>query len=117
MNQILNILIGVLVVYQLYNFYLVFKAPAIIPSEAKKMKKDVFFLDVRTVNEYSRGHIPGSKNIPLHQLGKRLAEIPRDKTIIVVCQSGTRSAKGTVKLLKQGFKNVFSLKGGMVAWK
>jgi len=117
MQNLFNILLAALIIYQLYNFYLLYKAPTITASEAKKLKKNAFFVDVRTEREFGSGHIPGARNIPLNQLGKRIAEIPKEARVIVVCQSGSRSAKGTMKLLKSGYSQVFSLKGGMSAWK
>jgi len=117
MQNLLNILLAALIIYQLYNFYLLYKAPTITAPEAKKLKKNSFFVDVRTEREYTNGHIPGARNIPLNQLSKRMNEIPKDTKVIVVCQSGSRSARGTMKLLKSGYSQVFSLKGGMIAWK
>lgn len=119
MQTFFNILLVALLIYQLYNFYQIYKAPTILPHEAKKLlnKQGVFFIDVRTKKEFENRHIKGAKNIPLNHLKKRITEIPKDVKIIVVCQSGARSARGTMQLLKSGFKNVYSLKGGMLAWK
>jgi len=118
MDNVFNVLLFALIIYQLHNFYLIYKAPTILGIDAKKAKKqNAFFVDVRSEGEYLNGHIQGSKNIPLNQLSKRMTEIPNDTKVIVVCQSGSRSARGTMKLLKSGYPNVFSLKGGMAAWK
>ena len=51
----------------------------------------VTLLDTRTVDEYSRGHIDGFKNIPVDELRERLGEVERDKPVYVICQSGLRS--------------------------
>jgi hydroxyacylglutathione hydrolase len=77
---------------------------------------DVTVLDVRNRSEYAAGHLPGSLHIPVGYLPERLAEIPRDKPIIVQCQSGARSAIATSLLLKLGVRNVTDLVGGFVAW-
>ena len=46
-------------------------------------KGDVVFLDVRQPNEYSSGHLPGAKLIPVGELDKRLEELPKDKPLVV----------------------------------
>lgn len=62
-------------------------------QDLEDLPKDgsVFFLDVRTPEEYSQGHIDGFVNIPLDQLRERLSEVPQEKTAYVICQSGLRS--------------------------
>jgi rhodanese-related sulfurtransferase len=76
------------------------------------------FLDVRTDSEYSNGHIPKSKHIPLQELQDRVSEIEqfKNKNIIVYCRSGARSSKATNILLEKGFK-VLNLSGGVMSWK
>jgi rhodanese-related sulfurtransferase len=75
----------------------------------------VFILDVRQPEEYKAGHIPRAKLIPLNQLGSRLKELPQDREIICVCQSGSRSSFATSQLLSAGY-NALNLSGGMTAW-
>lgn len=87
-------------------------------AEAARLRAaGAFILDVRTVGEWNEYHVPGSKLIPLDQLGNRLAEIPRDREIVVVCRSGNRSTVGRDTLLKAGFPQVTSLAGGLQAWR
>lgn len=88
-----------------------------VAKAAQKRAAGAFILDVRTVEEWNEYHVPGSKLIPLDQLGNRLAEIPRDREIVVVCRSGNRSAVGRDLLLKAGFPQVTSLAGGLQAWR
>jgi hydroxyacylglutathione hydrolase len=76
----------------------------------------VTVIDVRNATEYAAGHLPGSLHIPVGYLPERLAEIPRDKPIVVQCQSGARSAIATSLLQKLGVSNVTDLVGGFVAW-
>ncbi|TCS37808.1 rhodanese-related sulfurtransferase [Paucimonas lemoignei] len=75
-------------------------------------------LDVRSAEDFANGHIRGALNIPLQDLPKRVGELEksRAKTIIVVCQSGVMSAKASAQLDKAGFKDVYSLTGGLTAW-
>ena len=77
---------------------------------------DFFLLDVREVNEFQIGRIPGSTLIPLGEVPRRLSEIPRDKEIIVQCKMGARSAKAAAFLREQGFTRVKNLTGGILAW-
>ncbi len=65
-----------------------------------------FLLDVRTPQEFSKGHIPGAVNIPLDELRSRLAEVPRGKQIAAYCQVGQRGYLATRILLQAGFPAV-----------
>lgn len=86
-------------------------------AEAAKMQaQGAFILDVRQDWEWKWGHIPGSTLIPLGQLAGRVAEVPRDRDVVVVCRSGHRSAKGRDILLKAGFTRVTSMDGGVKQW-
>ncbi len=75
-----------------------------------------FVLDVREPHEWVEGHIPGSTLIPLGELPARVAEVPKDKQILVVCRSGNRSQSGRDILVQAGFTNVTSMDGGVVQW-
>jgi NADPH-dependent 2,4-dienoyl-CoA reductase/sulfur reductase-like enzyme/rhodanese-related sulfurtransferase len=66
-------------------------------------KAGLFLLDTRTVGEYARGHAEGFVNIPLDTLRDRLAELPRNREIAVMCQSGLRSYLATRILTENGF--------------
>lgn len=81
-------------------------------------REDAIVIDVRESNEWSGGHIPGSRHIALNQLDKRLTELEKFKTrpLIVVCASGNRSGSACGRLKKAGFEKVFNLGGGIAAW-
>lgn len=86
-------------------------------EEAALLNPDEWFiLDVREQSEWDGGHIEGATLIPLGQLEARQAELPTDQKIVVVCQSGNRSAKGRDHLLEAGFTEVTSMTGGMNDW-
>lgn len=88
------------------------------PSEAQKklaQKPKPYLLDVRQPEEFSSGHIPGAKLIPLGELRSRMNELPKNQEILVVCQSGNRSTSATRQLTGAGY-NAVNLRGGMIAW-
>jgi NADPH-dependent 2,4-dienoyl-CoA reductase/sulfur reductase-like enzyme/rhodanese-related sulfurtransferase len=85
-------------------------------EDVAKLGDGVLILDVREPAEVASGAIPGSLNIPLPQLRKRLEEIPRDREILVHCQSGQRSYNAARLLSQRGFK-VRNLAGSYKTWK
>ena len=69
-------------------------------------------LDVRSLREYKLGHIPGSKNIPLQEIGRAKEEIPDAETpLFVYCYSGARSEEAVEELKKMGFSRVTNIGG------
>jgi rhodanese-related sulfurtransferase len=76
----------------------------------------VCLIDVRTPEEYRRGHIPGAINIPLGSLEQGVAHFDRKAELIVTCQSGVRGAMACRKLRQMGFEEVYNLEGGMSRW-
>ena len=78
--------------------------------------KNKQFIDVRTPGEYKGNHIREFKNIPLNQLSQKLNLLTKDKEVIVICQSGMRSAKASKILKQNGFDKVTNVRGGMSAW-
>ena len=81
-------------------------------------RKDAVMIDVREPGEFSAGHAPNAKNIPLAQLDKRIGELEKFKNrpAVVVCQAGSRSNAATALLKKAGFAEVVVLAGGINAW-
>ncbi len=77
----------------------------------------VTLVDVRNRNEWTDGHIPGARHIPLGYLADRLGEIPRARPIVVQCASGVRSAIGASLLRARGVDRVANLTGGITAWR
>ena len=76
----------------------------------------VEIIDVRGASEWEAGHVPGAPNIPLAALPARLAEVRRDRPVVVQCQSGGRSAIAASVLRAAGVKDVLNLSGGFAAW-
>jgi rhodanese-related sulfurtransferase len=73
-------------------------------------------LDVRETAEFAAGHVANSRNIPTGELDKRIAELPAGKPVVVVCASGSRSARAAAVLRKSGRADVFCLDGGLSGW-
>jgi rhodanese-related sulfurtransferase len=82
------------------------------------INEDAVVLDVREDSEWTAGHIPNAKHIPMSKLSARLNELEKlkGKPIIVSCRSGHRSARACAMLKKSGFENVHNLAGGIIAW-
>ncbi len=77
--------------------------------------EDVFVLDVREPYEYQIANI-GGKLIPQNDVPQRLAEIDREREIVVQCRSGARSQRIAEFLVQQGYPKVVNLAGGILAW-
>jgi rhodanese-related sulfurtransferase len=74
-----------------------------------------FLLDVRTLQEFQEGHINGSVSIPLGDLTNRLNRIPKDKVVVCICASGSRSSAAARQLEGAGYQ-VKNMKGGIAKW-
>jgi len=75
-------------------------------------------VDVREEKEFAEGHMPHTINIPLGKLAERSGELEKskEKPVVLVCRSGNRSKKGAVILAKSGFKELYSMNGGITNW-
>ena len=97
------------------------KGSGVTPTQATLMinREDAQVIDVRETDEYVSGHVPEARNIPVSAIDDRLADLEKSKDVplIVVCQSGARSAKVVEKLRRKGFAKVFNLSGGVAAWR
>src|SRR5205814_10090899 len=90
---------------------------AVGDASAWRRAHAAFVLDVREPAEYAAGHVPGAVSIPQADLALRLAEVPRDRDLLVVCEGGIRSAR-VARFLKQiGYSRVANLVGGTSAWR
>jgi len=79
--------------------------------------EDFLLLDVRQQDEYDFVNLDGTL-IPLGQLQQRLGEIDayKDKEVVVMCRTGSRSGQAARILAREGFQNVFNLSGGINGW-
>ena len=81
-------------------------------------RKDAAIVDVREPNEFKAGHIPNARNVPAGDLAGRMKELEKlkAKPLLLVCQSGARSAQACSGLQKDGYAQAVALAGGMAAW-
>ena len=93
--------------------------PQLTAEELARTMSDgeVQVIDVRGANEWDAGHLPGAPNMPLATLATRVAEISRDRPVVVQCQTGGRSAIAASLLRARGVERVANLRGGFVAWR
>jgi rhodanese-related sulfurtransferase len=82
-------------------------------------QQNALVLDVRDAAEYEKGHVVNARHLALGEIEARTGEIEKykNKPVIVVCESGNRSNSAVSALRKQGFGQVFSLSGGIGAWR
>ena len=95
-------------------------AAAVSPAEAVRLMNDgAVLVDVRSVNQFKDGHIAGAKNVPGDQIAADPKAIQKfaDKTVVLYCDTGMTTAAAQRTLTQAGAKNVFSLRGGLAAWK
>ncbi len=95
--------------------------PRISIVDALKLHKEgkAVFVDVRSNEQFSYGHIKGAMSIPGSQIVKRFAEVPTQKVVVTYCACGAEESSGRAvnELLSHGVRNVFALKGGWTEWK
>jgi len=88
--------------------------PEQIPAEDWK---NVFVVDARDAAQYAKGHIPGAVNIEWRQAVARRGELPKDRMVLVYCNSGSLSAQAAFALRLLGYDNVKVLQDGFDGWK
>ncbi len=88
------------------------------PSSLKKLagQNGLQLVDVRSPEEWSKGHLPGAIHIPLAQLPDRIGELDAAAPIVLQCKGGGRSSIATSFLQSRGLSNVSNLAGGFDAW-
>ncbi len=89
-------------------------------EEAAKLmesEEDYIILDVRTIEEYESGHIPGAVCVPNETIGEEaVEELPdKEQMILIYCRSGNRSKQAASKLVEQGYTNIYEF-GGIIDW-
>ena len=83
---------------------------------AEKIAAGFKVVDVREIDEYTDGHIPGAIHVPLQTVPDNLESFRSDQDVFVVCQVGGRSGKACQYLIDQGVTNVVNVAGGTSGW-
>lgn len=90
------------------------------PADATRMinRQNAVLLDVRSMEEHKNGAIVNSIHIPLESLSTQIKKLEKykSKPIIAYCQSGQRSSTACAQLRKEGFEQIYHLRGGLLAW-
>lgn len=79
--------------------------------------KSYHIIDTRLAEDYAAGHLDGAKNIEWRNLLARRSELPRDKLVLLYCNTGAQSAQAYFALRVAGYDNVRLLQGGIEGWK
>jgi len=87
-----------------------------VTEAAQRINEGAFLLDVRTAEEWNQAHVAGAVRIPLDELKSRLAEVPVDQDVLIICRSGNRSGQARDLLRAAGLKRTTSISGGINAW-
>ena len=93
--------------------------PEVTPAALKSLldsPQPPLVLDVRESWEREAASLPDTLDIPMMEVPQRLAELPRDRPIVVMCHGGVRSLKVAHFLAQRGFTQVANLTGGIHAW-
>lgn len=88
-------------------------------KQAMDKKDNFILLDVRTPQEYAKGHLSKSINVPLDMVKSTIEGKIKDKTktVYVYCLSGSRSVHAVNMMVELGFTKVFDMKSGLLAWR
>jgi rhodanese-related sulfurtransferase len=86
-----------------------------VREASRRQAAGALLVDVRQPEAWWAGHAPEATLVPLASLAQRLADIPRDREVLLICRSGNRSAVAQSQLVL-GYDNVFNVSGGMHAW-
>lgn len=89
------------------------KASSMISS-----KKGLIILDVRTPEEYAKGHLINARLMNFYEptFKDQLKTLPKDRTLLIYCKSGRRSAETLAMMKSLGFKSAYNMLGGFDAW-
>lgn len=91
-------------------------SPNVVNEKLANDKEKVCFVDVRSEDEFKSGHVPGATCVPLDRIECGTADLPKDKLVILSCQSGRRSARAHELLRARGYDNLVEMEGGFSAW-
>ena len=97
-----------------------FQTPAIMPQDLRERQvgaTPALVIDVRDVNEYKSGHVPGAINIPQKKLDKQLDKLLEADGVVLYCINGRRTRLAEQTLIEHDIPNVYHLEGGLMGWR
>lgn len=91
---------------------------ATLLERIKRKDSELLILDVRTPEEFAKGHVPGAVNVPYTHLPARISDLPGagSKDIVLYCETGIRSERAAERLREHGYTRLKHLEGDMQAW-
>ncbi len=89
-----------------YKWWNARRVKALLPQ---LKSEGAILLDVRSEAEFASGNAPGTRNIPLNELGQHLASLPKSSPLVVGCASGSRSGMAKLMLKKNGYPRVYNI--------
>ncbi|MGI9265036.1 MAG: rhodanese-like domain-containing protein [Gammaproteobacteria bacterium] len=117
---LVSALFALLVLVIFNEFRIMSGGASVSPADAiSLMNSGALVLDVRSAEQFERGHIVNARNIPAAELSDRVDSLGkyRDKPVLVCCDTGSSSGRAAGQLKKQSFAQVRSLRGGLAAWR
>ncbi|MCX5464247.1 rhodanese-like domain-containing protein [Alcaligenes parafaecalis] len=91
---------------------------AVSSAEAVQMvnQKDAILIDLRSADQFKAGAIAQSRNIPAADLDAKASSLPKDKPVILVCDTGRSAPRSVAVLRKHGINEAYTLQGGIQGW-
>lgn len=112
--------LAVIVVLLAQNLLATSGKNAVQPLRATELinREEAIVVDIRPMNDFTKGHIINALNIPANGLKNQLQQLEKHKSkpVIVACRSGAQSNAACKQLRNAGFEKVYNLQGGMLAW-
>ncbi len=103
---------------QEYMEFSAYEAGIIVPQQiSKDIFDSVVFIDTREAVQFAKSSIPGARNIEWREVLSRINEIPKDKKVVLFCNTGSLSAQAAFALRVAGRDNVLVLQTGLDGWK
>lgn len=103
---------------QEYMEFAAYEAGIIVPQQlTKDVFENIVFIDTRDAGQFAKGSIPGARNIEWREVLGRIEEIPTDRKVVLVCNTGSLSAQAAFALRVAGLDNVLVLQTGLEGWR
>jgi len=115
--EFILIILGAFIVYSVGMYFYQRKIlKTLTEEEFRAGYRKAQIIDIREPNEYEGGHILGARNIPLTQFRMRMGEMRKDQPVYLYDQNGIRTGRAAQILRKNGYQELYQLKGGFKQW-